>query len=245
MAIKRPEKFKEEDLYEPIRKWLVNNGFEVQAEVVDCDIVGIKDEELHIIELKKGFNLQLVYQCIERQKLSDKVYAAIPIPKKGKRGKSLRNAKTLLSRLGIGLIIVHLYTRNSMVELISAPKKTTTRKNPKRQKRVQKEIDNRSGNYNKGGKQGSIITAYREASIFIYLLLQFKVQASAADLRKMGAPPNTSSILRNNHYGWFHKISRGLFTFDVDLETIISEYPEVVEHYRMVIERSNVEDRSA
>jgi len=180
MAVKRLDNFKEEDLYEPIRKWLVNNGFAVQAEVVDCDIIGVKDEELHIIELKKGFSLQLVYQCLERQKLSSNVYAAIPNPKKGKRGKALRNAKTLLSRLGIGLIVVHLYSRNSMVELISEPKVRKVRKNTKRKKRVQKEIDNRSGNYNKGGIKGSVITAYREASIYIYLLLQARGQATAA-----------------------------------------------------------------
>ncbi len=235
MTLKRPDNFKEEDLYEPIRKWLVNNGFAVQAEVVDCDIVGIKDEELHIIELKKGFNLQLVYQCLERQRLSDHVYAAIPIPKKGKRGKSLKNAKTLLGRLGIGLIVVHLYNKNSMVELISEAKKTSPRKNARRQKRVQKEIDNRSGNYNRGGVNGKIITAYREASILIFLLLQDLVEASAADLKKLGAPPNTGNILRDNHYGWFHKIARGRFTFDVDMEVINEDYIEVVNYYKEVI----------
>lgn len=241
MPLKRPEKFKEEDLYEPIRKWLVNNGFAVQAEVVDCDIIGIKDEELHIIELKKGFSLQLVYQCMERQRLSDKVYAAIPIPKKGKRGKALRSAQKLLGRLGIGLIVVHLYNKNSMVELISEPKKTTTRKNPRRKKRVEKEIANRSGNYNRGGINGKVMTAYREASVFIYLLLQEEVESTAALLRKRGAPPNTSSILRDNHYGWFHKIARGRFTFDVDMEVIESEFGEVVEYYREVISNSATE----
>jgi hypothetical protein len=235
MPLKRPDNFKEEDLYEPIRKWLVNNGYAVQAEVVDCDIIGIKNEELHIIELKKGFSLQLVYQCLERQRLSDKVYAAIPIPKKGKRGKTLKNAKTLLGRLGIGLIVVHLYNKNSMVELISEPKENTARKNPRRQKRVQKEIDNRSGNYNKGGVNGKTITAYREASILIYLLLQKEIESTAALLKKLGAPPNTGSILRANHYGWFHKVARGKFTFDVDMETIEAEYGEIVGYYREVI----------
>jgi len=241
MAAKRLENFKEENLYEPIRKWLVNNGFDVQAEVVDCDIIGIKDDELHIIELKKSFSLQLVYQCLERQKLSNYVYAAIPIPKKGKRGKALRNAKTLLSRLGIGLIAVHLYSRNSMVELISEPKIKKVRKNARRKKRVQKEIDNRSGNYNKGGIKGSIITAYREASIYIYLLLQARGQATAAQLRKVGAPPNTSNILRDNHYGWFHKISRGLFAVDVDMEMIRKEFYEVVVYYEDLIKKSDVD----
>lgn len=240
--LNRPEKFKEEDLYEPIRKWLVNNGFAVQAEVVDCDVVAQKDEEIHVIELKKSFNLQLVYQCIDRQKLSDYVYAAIPIPKKGKRGKSLQNAKALMKKLGIGLIVVHLYTRNSMVELITPPTKITGRKNPRKKKKILTEISKRSGNYNKGGKQGKIITAYREASIYIYLLLQKEVESSAAKLVKMGAPPNTSNILRDNHYGWFHKIARGKYTFDIDLEDIDKEYAEVVGYYKKLIAKGDSEN---
>jgi len=68
MALRKIKIFKEEDLYDPLRKWLVNNGYEVQAEVQSCDVVAIKDDEMTIIELKKSFNLQLVYQCMERQK---------------------------------------------------------------------------------------------------------------------------------------------------------------------------------
>ena len=65
MALKRRKDFKEEDLYEPIHKWLINNGYEVQAEVQSCDVVAQKEDELTIIELKKSFNLKLVYQCME------------------------------------------------------------------------------------------------------------------------------------------------------------------------------------
>lgn len=238
MALQRPDKFKEEDLYEPLRKWLVNNGFAVQAEVIDCDIVGVKDNVLHIIELKKTFSLKLVYQCLERQKLSDHVYAAVPIPKKGKRSRAFLDAKNLFSKLGVGLFVVHLYQRNSMVELICEPRSTGTRKNPRKKKKVIKEIDNRSGNYNLGGKSGKIITAYREASVLIYLLLQNCVEASPAQLIKMGAPPTTGNILRNNHYGWFHKIGHGRYTFDADMEEIRSEYPEVVEYFIRDLDKS-------
>jgi len=235
--MKRPSNFKEEDLYEPLRKWLVNNGYAVQAEVVDCDIVAQQDGEIHVLELKKAFSLQLVYQCLERQKLCDFVYAAIPIPKGGKRGRSLRNATTLMKKLGIGLFVVHLYTRNSMVELIVPPKKVTGRKNARKKNRVLNEISKRSGNYNKGGKAGKIITAYREASIHLVLLLMQEIETSPAKLVKRGGPPNAGNILRDNHYGWFHKTGHGKYTFDVDIEKIKEEYGEVVDYYEGLISK--------
>jgi len=208
--MKRPSNFKEEDLYEPLRKWLVNNGYAVQAEVVDCDIVAQQDGEM---------------------------YAAIPIPKGGKRGRSLRNATTLMKKLGIGLFVVHLYTRNSMVELIVPPKKVTGRKNARKKNRVLNEISKRSGNYNKGGKAGKIITAYREASIHLVLLLMQEIETSPAKLVKRGGPPNAGNILRDNHYGWFHKTGHGKYTFDVDIEKIKEEYGEVVDYYEGLISK--------
>ena len=49
--------FKETDLYEPIRAFLEEEGYQVQAEVKDCDIAAVKDGQLVIVELKKAFNL--------------------------------------------------------------------------------------------------------------------------------------------------------------------------------------------
>jgi len=216
--MKRPSKFKEEDLYEPLRKWLVNNGYAVQAEVVDCDIVAQQDGEIHVLELKKAFSLQLVYQCLERQMLCDYAYAVIPIPKGGKRGRSLRNAIALMKKLGVGLFVVHLYTRNSMVELVVPAKKVTGRKNARKKNRVLTEISKRSGNYNKGGKAG-----------------MQAIESSPANLVKLGGPPNAGNILRDNHYGWFHKIGHGKYTFDVDIELIRQEYGEVVSYYEDII----------
>ena len=54
--------FKETDLYEPIRAFLEEEGYQVQAEVKGCDIAAVKDGQLVIVELKKAFNLKLVYQ---------------------------------------------------------------------------------------------------------------------------------------------------------------------------------------
>lgn len=228
MTLRRRKDFKEEDLYEPIHKWFINEGYEVQAEVQSCDVVAQKDGELTIIELKKSFNLKLVYQCMERQKIAKYVYAAVANPVLGKKNREINKVKTLLKKLGIGFIGVQLYTGNkSMIEIFLEPASSTLRKNSRKKKKVIKEIENRSGDYNTGGKKGKIISAYREAAIRIYYLLHQEIEASPAQLVKLGAPDNTSRILRDNHYGWFHKISRGLYTFDVDVEEIKKDYGEV------------------
>ncbi|MDA9873202.1 DUF2161 family putative PD-(D/E)XK-type phosphodiesterase [Saprospiraceae bacterium] len=232
MALRKIKIFKEEDLYDPLRKWLVNNGYEVQAEVQSCDVVAIKDDEMTIIELKKSFNLQLVYQCMERQKIGKYVYAAVAAPSKNKiKNKNLQKAEALLRRLGIGLILISLYSSSSLVEVRLQPAVVSTRKNAKKKKQVLKELEKRTGEYNVGGKQGKIVSAYRESAIHIYCLLQKEIEASPAQLIKLGAPANTGTILRMNHYGWFHKIARAKYTFDVDMSEIRKEFGDVVDFF--------------
>ncbi len=237
MALRKIKIFKEEDLYDPLRKWLVNNGYQVQAEVQACDVVAIKDDEMTIIELKKSFNLTLVYQCLERQKIGKYVYAAIAAPSKSKlKKKNLIKAEALLRRLGIGLILISLYSRSSLVEVRLQPKAVTTRKNPRKKKRVLKELEKRTGEYNVGGKQGKIVSAYRESAIHIYCLLQKEIEASPAQLVKLGAPSNAGVIMRDNHYGWFHKIARAKYTFDVDMAEIRKEFGDVVDFFESEID---------
>ena len=228
MALRRRKEFKEEDLYEPMHKWLINQYYEVQAEVKSCDIIALKDDVITIVELKKSFNLQLVYQCLKRQKIGQYVYAAFAAPKKSRRNKNLENCKMLARQLGIGIILIHLYTKSSMVELCVEAKLSTKRKNHRKKKAMLAEFNKRSGDYNVGGKKGKIISAYRESAILIFYLLQQVTDASPAELIKLGAPTNTGNILRDNHYGWFHKIKRGRYTFDIDLEEMCTSYPEII-----------------
>ena len=239
MALRKIKIFKEEDLYDPLRKWLVNNGYEVQAEVKSCDVVAIKDEEMTIIELKKSFNLQLVYQCMERQKIGKYVYAAIAAPSKSKiKNKNLKKAESLLRKLGIGLILISLYSTSSLVEVRVEPKTSTSKKNARKTKRVLNELEKRTGEYNVGGKQGKIVSAYRESAIHIYCLLQKEIAAAPAQLVKLGAPKNTANILRDNHYGWFHKIARAKYTFDVDMAEIRKDYGDVVDFFMTEIDKN-------
>ena len=89
--------FAETDLYEPVCRFLEEEGYRVQAEVKDCDIAAEKDGELIIVELKKSFQLKLVYQALDRQSLTEQVFVAIPRPQKGQREKSWKNCRKRLS----------------------------------------------------------------------------------------------------------------------------------------------------
>ena len=93
------DKIKESDLYQPIKDYLDSLGYDTKGEVKDCDITAIKDGELIVVELKKGFTIELLYQAIERQKIADSVYVAIPLPKRGYKNPHYKDMVTLCKRL--------------------------------------------------------------------------------------------------------------------------------------------------
>ena len=77
------EKLLESDLYGPVRDYLQDLGYEVKGEVKSCDVTAMRDGELIVVELKRGFTLELIYQAINRQRVADGVYVAVPLPKRG------------------------------------------------------------------------------------------------------------------------------------------------------------------
>ncbi len=108
---------RETDLYPAIKLFLEKQGYEVKAEITDCDVVAQRDAEAPIIvEMKLSFSLPLLFQAIDRQSLTDDVYVAIPKPSK-KSGNALwtRNRRDLIKlcrRLGIGLMTVDTKKNN-------------------------------------------------------------------------------------------------------------------------------------
>ena len=88
------EKLRESDLYGPVRDYLTGLGYEVKGEVKDCDIAAMRDGELIVVELKRGFTLELVYQALDRQRVADGVYVAVPLPKRGYMSPQVRDRKS-------------------------------------------------------------------------------------------------------------------------------------------------------
>ncbi len=126
---------KETNLYLPVCRFFEKEGYVVQAEVNHCDLVAVKENEIILVELKGSFCLKLVYQAMERQRISDMVFVAIPRPKTGQKQKSWKQMIQLLERLDIGLLTVALDSPLQTVETVLLPNKNKVRKNTKKQKK--------------------------------------------------------------------------------------------------------------
>ena len=86
-------KYKESDMYAPIRDLLAGQGFTVRGEVKGCDISAIRDEALWIIEMKLHANITLIYQAMARQDATGWVFIAIPRPRNARDGNFLKLKK--------------------------------------------------------------------------------------------------------------------------------------------------------
>jgi hypothetical protein len=101
----------ETDLYAPVKKLLEHQGYTVRAEVDRCDLVAVRGGEPPVIvELKRRLALSLVYQGIERQRITDAVYLAVAAPT-GRKAWAIWNRKRgamlqLCRQLGLGLMTV-------------------------------------------------------------------------------------------------------------------------------------------
>ena len=136
------------DLFEPIRLYLESHGYKVDAEVRNCDVVAIKDDDLIIIELKTSINMKLLIQATQRQAISNSVYVAIAEPKNKRR---FKDTKYLLKRLELGLLIISEGISGLRVTKLLDPLPSKKQKNKKKEYAVIKELGGRSKNYNKAG----------------------------------------------------------------------------------------------
>lgn len=226
----------ESELFEPVKQYLEDNGYEVQAEVNGCDVTAISGDDLIVIELKTAVNLRLLVQATQRQRLADSVYVAIPRPETGMRMKRWRQTVHLLRRLELGLIVVSLGAKETQIQVIHHPIPLERRKNRKNRRALLREISGRSGSYNSGGvSKQTIMTAYRESCIFIACCLERFGPSSPAALRAIGTGPKTQSILYNNHYGWFERIDKGVYSLHPTGQSALGEYEEIADHYRAKI----------
>ena len=226
--------FKETDLYEPIRAFLEEKGDQVQAEVKDCDIAAVKDGQLLIVELKKAFNLKLVYQGMERQSLTDQVFVAIPRPKKGAREKAWKDMLKLLKRLELGLLTVALDSPLKTVDVVLEPSDSLAWKNRKKREKLQAELENRQVDGNVGGMtRRKIMTAFREKSIRLACLLEREGQVSTATLRERGMEEYLP-LLGRNYDKWFGRVEKGVYTLsEKGKEALESEdFAKAVAFYR-------------
>lgn len=218
---------KESDLYPPVKEFLEGLGCTVRGEVAGCDIAALQGEELIAVELKRSITLRLLVQAVERQQACDAVYIAVPAEGGGYPPNFKANLK-LVKRLGLGVLLVRFLKHRVRVELVCHPGGGSPRRSGKRRQVILREMAGRSGDHTPGGTRGKVVTAYREEALFLALLLSRHGTLSPARCREMGGSAKSSSILRENHYGWFDRIGHGLYRLHPAGSAALEEYAEVV-----------------
>lgn len=209
---------RETDLYPAIKHVLEKQGYDVKAEITDCDVVAQRgEEEPVVIELKLGFSLPLLFQAIDRQSLTDQVYVAIPRPAKNAGAAMWRRHRRemikLCRRLGIGLLTVDLNRPLSRaVEFHCDPVPYQPRKNKRRAGRLLKEFSERVGDPNLGGSsKRPIVTAYRQDALRCLRFIDRNGAARLKQIREETSVERAGGILQKDHYGWFERVDRGVY----------------------------------
>lgn len=205
----------ESELYKPIKLYLEARGYTVKGEVNDVDLVATHPEhETVLVELKKTFNLKLIFQGIERLALSDRVYLAVPLS--DSRGNVLNQHRKsvfkLCRRLGVGLLQVYFGPRVTRVDVLVDPGPYKPRKQMVKVRALHDEFVSREGDPSPGGTGGKkIMTAYRQQVIQVAACVQEHGDCPLATVKEMTGIQKASSILQKNYYGWFERVSRGCY----------------------------------
>ncbi len=229
-------KISETDLSNPIRDFLIKRGYTVRSEVNNCDIAAVKENELLVVELKRSFNATLLIQAAKRQRVANAVYIGIPMPKTGIFSRQWKDLCYLVRRLELGLLVVSFLKSGPKVEVIFDPKpfdcNKSRRLSQKKREGIILEINSRHGDLNTGGStRQKIMTAYKENAVQILCYLYKYGPLSIKQLKELGTGPKTSSILQNNFYGWFDRVTKGVYQLTSEGNRSLTDYPELVTYY--------------
>jgi hypothetical protein len=196
----------ETDLYQPVKRFLEAQGYTVKGEIRECDVVAVRgDEPPLVVELKKGFSLQLLLQGIDRQSITDAVYIAIIPPRRRQHGDMLK----LCKRLGLGVLLV----TGDIVEALYDPAPYQPRKATKRTAMLLKEFAHRVGDTTTGGSaRGPRMTAYRQQALRCATFMAHNGPSKPAIIRQETGVEKAASILQSDVYGWFMRVERGIYT---------------------------------
>jgi hypothetical protein len=210
---------RETDLYEPIKRLLEAQGYEVKAEVGPADVVAVRgDEPPVIVELKMSFSLSLFHQAIDRRSIADDVYIAVPAAKGRNASKALQRNLKLCRRLGLGLITVRV--ADSHIEVHADPAPYKPRPSKRKKALLLREFTRRRGDPNTGGAtRRGLVTAYRQDALRCADYLSENGAAKASQVAEDTGVANARRIMADNHYGWFRRIATGIY----DLERKLPE----------------------
>ncbi len=205
---------KEVDLYVPVKCFFQDLGYVVKGEVGAVDIMAVRGVEPAImVELKLGFSLTLFHQAIERLKLADDVYIAVPKPEGRSAYKRLKLNINLCRRLGLGLLTVRV--RDQFVEMHCIPGHYKPKKSAKKSKQIIKLFDRLEGDPNVGGAtRRGLVTGYRQDAVQCAAYLARSGASQGAVVAKETGVGLATSLMRKNVYGWFDKVKTGVYVLN-------------------------------
>lgn len=202
---------READLYPALKAYFAGQGYEVKAEIGDCDLLALRGDEAPIVvEMKVSFSLALVMQGVARQSLFDHVYLAVPVS--GAKGWKLRyrDIVALCRRLGLGLLAVNVAAAKVEAHLDPAP--YMPRKNTAKAGRLLREFERRVGDPNIGGTTGvKQMTAYRQDALRCAVQLRALGPTKAALVAQACGVSRAGPLMRADHYGWFERVALGIY----------------------------------
>jgi len=203
---------KESDLFKPIESLLKAQGFVVQGEIKNLDVFAVKEKLTIAVEMKLAINLKLIYQVVDRLRLVDLVYLAVPQKalKALKRQQKLLLA--LLRKLEVGLITVQDDRAIVILEAKPFDAVKVHQRNKRKQQGLMKEFLQRLDHPQVGGVKGPRLTAYRLRAMKIKDAMMHGKTYTIQQLKALTKVYDVASILRHNYYGWFSHPSRGLYS---------------------------------
>lgn len=205
---------KESDLYPPLKRFLESQGYEVKAEIKDCDVVAVRgDEASLIVELKLTITLGVLLQAVDRLALTPKVYIGIPEGSAALRQRRKKLYK-LLRMLGLGLLAINPGPRLARTTVLIDPGEYRPRKSQHRQDRLLGEFTRRVGDPNLGGTttRNGILTVYRQRALAIARVLEERGPTKASEVALAVGDPGARGILYGDAYGWFDRAGRGVYS---------------------------------
>ncbi len=233
-------KIQEQDLYAPIKSMLEAQGYEVKGEVGSADIVAVrKNEEPLVVEMKCGFSLTLFHQAIDRQRITDAVYVAVPRGSGKAFGASLQKNNRLCRLLGLGLMTVRL--KDGLVEVHLDPAPYKPRKAQWQRAKLLKEFARLVGDPNTGGStRRRLVTAYRQDALRCLGCLNEFGPTKAAIVAQRSGVANAQRLMADNHYGWFDRVETGIYTLSPNGHRAHGDYAEEIS--RICSNQSSAQD---
>jgi len=201
---------RETDLYAPVKAFLEALGYEVKGEIGAADVVAVRGADpLLIVELKTRFSLTLLQQAVARQAVTETIYVAVP-RWSGRAGwRAFKGNLRLCKRLGLGVMTVQ---DEGTVEVHADPGPFRPRRSTKKETALRAEFAARLGDTAAGGTRGQVMTSYRQDAMRVAAYLVAAGEARGADIARDTGVARATSIMADNHYGWFERVRRGVYT---------------------------------